>query len=48
MKRSRKASTMVSRARGAANRFQDQIGDDPGFEAWLKNNYRPLAGGWQY
>lgn len=30
------------------NANRDRFRDDPEFAAWLKNDYVPIAGGWQY
>jgi hypothetical protein len=34
--------------RGRARQIQALAASDPEFRAWLRNDYRPLAGGWQY
>ncbi len=32
----------------AATRLESQLRENPQFAEWFRNNYRPLAGAWQY
>jgi hypothetical protein len=32
----------------AATRLSSQLRDNSQFAEWFRNNYRPLAGAWQY
>jgi hypothetical protein len=31
-----------------ATHLEFHLGHDPEFASWFRENYRPLAGGWQY
>jgi hypothetical protein len=40
--------SVTSQITAQIERLTEQIRQDPGFAKWLVEEYKPIAGGWQY